>query len=239
MVLSLFNSLTRPDVMRWYAKTRFYHIVNLTAWQIYPCTRTYEEIHPQYRPTKLQLQCQYPTVIDWIPFPSIRDRLIQLHSANSQIDQIFCDAVSSYVVEAWMSDLIQNAPAIKAYIRVTDLVPNIDFTSPVSEDELVTALPARDAATLFSSPICSRAVFNRLSMNRGISTYKIDPAFFGSYPELYDHNVDIAAKGIPLRPDVQLRLTYPKPLDSQTYHTYRNFIDFSYDAPMCTELLAC
>jgi hypothetical protein len=225
--------------MRWYAKTRFYHIVNLTAWQIYPCTRTYNEIHPQYRPTTLQLQCQYPTVIDWIPFPSIRDRLIQLHSANPQVDQIFCDAVSSYVVEACMSDLIQGAPAIKAYIRVTDLVPNIDFTTPASDDDLIAALPAPDAATLFSSPICSRAVFNRLSMNRGISNYKIDPAFFGSYPELYDHNVDVAAKGIPLRPEVQLRLTYPKPLDSQTYHTYRNFIDFSYDAPMCTALLAC
>ncbi|KAJ5676606.1 uncharacterized protein N7477_002239 [Penicillium maclennaniae] len=138
-----------------------------------------------------------------------------------------------------MSDLIQGAPAIKAYIRVTDLVPNIDFTNSVSEDDLAAALPARDAATLFSSPICSRAVFNRLSMNRGISNYKIDPAFFGSYPELYDHSVDVAAKGIPLRPDVQLRLTYPKPLDSPTYHTYRNFIDFSYDAPMCADLLAC
>lgn len=232
MLLSLFNSLTRPDVMKWYAKTRFYHIVNLTAWQINPCTKTYNSIHPQYRPTKLQLQNPYPSVIDWIPFPSIRDRLIQLHSANPQIDQIFCDTVSSYVVETWMSELIMGAPSIKAYIRVTDIIANFD--SQVHEDpaDLMTALPAPDVATIFNSPVCSRAVFNKLNMSCGVSIYKIDPSFFGSYPELYDHNYDIAAQGIPLRPDVQCRLTCPKPLDTQTFQTYRNFVDFSYDSPI-------
>ncbi|KAJ5102611.1 hypothetical protein N7532_003140 [Penicillium argentinense] len=169
--------LTRPDVMKWYAKTRFYHIVNLTAWQINPCTKTYNSIHPQYRPTSFQLQRQYPSVIDWIPFPSIRDRLIQLHSANPQIDQIFCDTVSSYVVETWMSDLIIGAPTIKAYIRITDIIANFD--SKVEEDPaiLAAALPAPDIATIFASPICSRAVFKKLNMACGVSNYKIDPSF--------------------------------------------------------------
>ncbi|KAJ6144425.1 hypothetical protein N7470_008320 [Penicillium chermesinum] len=70
MAVSLFNSLVRPNVMRWYAKTRFYHIVDLTAWQIYPCARTLRAILPEYMPTLLQSQCQYPKVIDWIPFSS-------------------------------------------------------------------------------------------------------------------------------------------------------------------------
>jgi threonine aldolase len=39
-------------------------------------------------------------------------------------------------------------------------------------------------------------------VDRGISNYKIDPAFFDKFPELYDHHFDIVANGIPLRPDV-------------------------------------
>jgi hypothetical protein len=235
MVLALFNSMTRPDVMRWYAKTRFYHIVNLTAWQIMPCTRTFNAIHPQYKPTSLQLQTAYPKVIDWIPFPSIRDRLIQLHAANPKIDQIFCDTVSSYVVETWMSDLIEGAPMTKAYVRVTDLIPNIDSSTTTEAETfpLGVSLPAPDVATLFSSSEYCRAVFEHLKMDRDVSNYKLDPAFFANYPELYDHGSDIAAEGIPLRPEVQTRLTWPKPLESQTFQTYRYFIDFAYDWPLC------
>lgn len=240
MVLALFNSLTRPDVMRWYAKTRFYHIVNLTTWQIMPCTRTFNAIHPQYKPTTLQLQSVYPKVIDWIPFPSIRDRLIQLHSANPNIDQIFCDTVSSYVVETWMSDLIEGAPMIKAYVRVTDLVPNIDSSTTNSADifSLGVNLPAPDVATLFSSSEYCRAVFNHLKMDHDVSNYKLDPAFFARYPELYDHDAEISAEGLPLRPEIQIQLTRPKRLESQTFQTYRYFIDFAYDWPFCVPGIA-
>ncbi|KAJ6034002.1 hypothetical protein N7499_010158 [Penicillium canescens] len=179
MVLALFNSMTRPDVMRW-------------------------------------------------------DRLIQFHAANPRIDQIFCDVVSSYVVEAWMSDLIAGAPMIKAHIRVTDLVQNIDPSAfdKGSNKAANVNLPAPDVATLFSSTDYSLAVFNHLGMDLGVSNYKIDPAFFATYPELYDHSACISGEGISLRPEAQARLTYPKPLDSQIFQTYRNFIEFSYGWPL-------
>jgi hypothetical protein len=237
MVLALFNSMTRPDVMRWYARTRFYHIVNLTAWQVCPCSLTFDSIHSQYQPTVLQtrLQNQYPKVIDWIPFPTIRDRLIQLHAANPRIDQIFCDVVSSYIAEAWMSDLIAGAPTIKVHIRVTDLVQNIDPSASMNRSDTASgvSLPAPDVATLFASPEYSLAVFHHLGMDLGVSNYKIDPAFFATYPELYDHNACISGEGIPLRPDAQARLTCPIPLDSKIFQTYRNFIDFCYGWQMC------
>ncbi|KAF7594661.1 hypothetical protein BBP40_008753 [Aspergillus hancockii] len=149
MVLSLFNSITRPDAMLWYANTRFYHIVDLTGWQVFPCTKTLNKVHRQYRPTEVQLRQQYPQVIDWLPFPTIRNRLIQFHAANLQIDQIFCDTVSSYVIEACMSDLVMGAPAITAYIRVTDVIANIPSTTPGSELDPSAVLPASDLETLF------------------------------------------------------------------------------------------
>ncbi|KAJ4127004.1 hypothetical protein NW768_008625 [Fusarium equiseti] len=227
MVLSMFNSMTRPDVMAWYAKTRFYHIIELTAWQLYPSTTTFNKLHPRYRPTKAQIENSHPGIIDWIPFPSIRDRLIQLHSANPHIDQIFCDAVTGYVVETPMSDLILGAPQITVYVRVTDL---INTMSTSTEESSIAILPAPDISTLFSSPAYARAAFNKLNMDKGAGYYKIDPAFFEKYPELWDQGGDLTASGIPLKPKFQKILTYPKPLDPSTVETYRSFIDFSLDA---------
>lgn len=229
MVLSMFNSMTRPDVMAWYAKTRFYHIIELTAWQLYPSTATFNKLHPRYRPTKAQIENVHPGIIDWIPFPSIRDRLIQLHSANPHIDQIFCDAVTGYVVEALMSDLILGAPQITVYVRVTDLINTMSSSS--GDDSTTAILPAPDISTLFSSPAYARAAFNKMNMDKGAGIYKIDPAFFEKYPELWDQAGDLTASGMPLKPKYQKILTYPKPLDPSTVETYRSFIDFSMDAP--------
>ncbi|KAG5820947.1 hypothetical protein H9Q74_008555 [Fusarium xylarioides] len=229
MVLSMFNSMTRPDVMAWYAKTRFYHIIELTAWQLYPSSATFNKLHPRYRPTPAQLENPHPGIIDWIPFATIRDRLIQLHSANPNIDQIFCNAVTGYVVEALMSDLVLGAPQITVYVRVTDLINTMSSATSESENTIA-MLPAPDISTLFSSPAYARAAFNKLNMDKGAGYYKIDPAFFEKYPELWDQASDVTATGMPLKPKYQKILTYPKPLDSSTVETYRSFIDFSLDA---------
>ncbi|RSL79989.1 hypothetical protein CEP51_006906 [Fusarium floridanum] len=229
MALSLFNSMTRPDVMAWYAKTRFYHIIELTAWQLFPSVATYNKLHPRYQPTPVQLQHQHPLVIDWIPFPALRDQLVQHHSANPDIDQIFCDAVTGYVVETPMATLVQGAPLATAYIRVTDLITAMDANIPMNDSEIAT-LPAPNVATLFSSPAYARAAFRKLNMDKGAGYYKIDPAFFQKYPELRPGSGDLVAMGIPLKPKQQNILTYPKPLDPTTVQTYRSFIDFSIDA---------
>ncbi|OHF02932.1 hypothetical protein CORC01_01690 [Colletotrichum orchidophilum] len=230
MVLSMFNSMTRPDVMAWYAKTRFFHIIELTAWQLYPSPATFQKLHQRYRPTDTQLKHPHPRVIDWIPFPSIRDRLIELHAANPLIDQIFCDAVTGYVVEAVMSDLISDAPQIMVYVRVTDLIAAMSSGAGSSAEDAPAMLPAPDITTLFSSPSHARAAFAQLNMDKGASYYKIDPAFYAKYPELYDQSNDLTANGVPLKPRSQKVLTYPKPLDASTVETYRSFIDFSMDA---------
>lgn len=226
----MFNSITRPEVMAWYACTRFYHIIELTAWQLYPCVETFRTLHQRYRPTKLQMDHQHPKVIDWIPFSSIRDGLIRMHAANPKIDQIFCDAVSSYAVEVPMSELIIGAPSITAYVRVTDLSTRMS-TSSADDDTATDFLPVLDAATLFSAPEYARATFKKLKMDHGVCYYKMDPTFFGKYPELYDPTaLDIIASGIPLRPDLQPSLTLPSPLDESTFRIYRSFIAFSMDA---------
>ncbi|KAI8657012.1 BZIP domain-containing protein [Fusarium sp. Ph1] len=229
IVWALFNSVTRPDVMNWLSKTKFFHIIELTVWQILPCPYTLSRVHRQYRPTQLQttFQGQYPCVVDWVPFPLIRDRLIQFHAANPFIDQIFCEAVSAYVVESQLSDLVIGCPPLKVYIRVTDLV--VSMAGQEWEDADVTpTLPAAQVQTLFTSPRHARLVFEHLKMDRGSSYYKIDPSFFEKYPELYTPSDEKVATGIPLRPDIQTTITRPNQLNGNTVAMYSNFIDFMF-----------
>lgn len=188
---------------------------------------------------QLEHQNQYPRVINWIPFPPIRNRLIQLHAANPNIDQVFCDAVSGYVVEALWSDLVVGPP-IKVYVRVTDLINSMN--APISQGETegeggqdqqsggrAKTLPAPDVTSLFACQTYAKAAFYFLNMDKGASFYKVDPAFYGKYPELWDPESNIIAEGIPLKPDVQAVLTYPQPLNPSIVETYRSFIDFSID----------
>lgn len=211
--------------MAWYAKTRFHHIVDLTTWQLHPCPQTLERVEKQYRPTMFQLQHDHPKVIDWIPFPSIRDRLIRLHSANPQIDQIFCDLVSSYTVEACMADLVLGAPAQRVYIRVLDVsMGAADIKNRIIDPS--TVLPVADAGSLFSNPECAQALFVLLNMDHGVSEYKLDPSFFGTYPELFDPEEDYIAQGVPLRPNIQTILPRPVRLNNLTFQTYRSFMEF-------------
>jgi hypothetical protein len=137
--------------------------------------------------------------------------------------------VTGYVVETLMSDLVLGAPPIQVYVRVTDLI-NTMASATSETEETVAALPAPDIATLFSSPAHARAAFNKLNMDKGAGYYKIDPAFFEKYPELYDQASELTATGTPLKPRLQKILTYPKPLSHSTVETYRSFIDFSLDA---------
>lgn len=217
--------------MAWYAKTRFYHIVDLTTWQLHPCPELLNRVEKQYRPTMLQLQHEHPEIIDWIPFPALRDRIIRLHSANPLIDQIFCDVVSSYVVEACMADLVLGAPATRVYVRVTDVAMGATGTENKDIDPAA-ILPAPDVSSLFSVGECAQAVFKLLNMNHGVSHYKLDPAFFGTYPELFDPENYIAAQGLPLRPDYQAILPSPTRLDDLTFQTYQSFLEFHTLAPL-------
>jgi hypothetical protein len=179
----------------------------------------------------MQLQGRYPCVIYWIPFPAIRDQLIHLHAANPRIDQVFCDAVSAYVVETSLSDLILGGPLVVAYIRVTDLIQAMSLSHEVGDVGLTATLPVFNVSTLFMSPQHALLVFKFLKMDCGVSQYKIDPAFFGKYPELYHPGMDsMIASGIPLKPDVQTTLTCPKYLDNSMVSTYRSFINFSFEA---------
>lgn len=89
-----------------------------------------------------------------------------------------------------------------------------------------TVLPVADAGSLFSNPECAQALFVLLNMDHGVSEYKLDPSFFGTYPELFDPEQDYIAQGVPLRPNIQTILPGPVRLNNLTFQTYQSFMDF-------------
>jgi len=64
----------------------------------------------------------HPSIIDWIPWPELRDKLIIHHSANPRLDSLICDIGNSYVVPADLSLLIKYPQSVLGYLGVWDLV---------------------------------------------------------------------------------------------------------------------
>jgi hypothetical protein len=203
-------------------------------------------MHAKYRPSALQLLEDYPSVIDWCPFPTIRDKLILLHSANPYLDQIICDIATAYVVEIDADHFILGQ-AGPAYIRVWDLVCAFEaedieddtaqdvgpgsgqLLAPNADGNLPFSFPAPNVDCLFQPPY-ARQAFKMLGLDDGIPRFKVDPSFFIQYPELYDSGADILATGIALKPSVQTRLPCPTWPRHETINIYRNVADWCINA---------
>ena len=248
MMLSHFNSLNRPAALDWYTATRFQdNIVDLLLWQINRSRVNYSSMHANYRPSALQLLETYPSVIDWCPFPTIRDKLILLHSANPFLDQIICDIATAYVVEVDADKLVLGQVG-RAYIRVWDLVcafeagdiendpaqnagldPERLLVLELTDGQLPFSLPAPSVESLFQPPYARRA-FKSLALDDGVPRFKVDPSLFIQYPELYDSGADILAKGAAIIPKLQTTIPRPTLPRHETLRVYRNVADWCVNA---------
>lgn len=258
MMLSLFHSLNRPLALSWYTATKFHvYLTNLTMWQIEPSKAAYAEIHPRYRPSALQLTETHPIIIDWCPFPTLRDKLIMQHAANPFVDRIVCDIATAYVIETDVSIIVDLGEPTLGYIRVLDLINALqstplnsnypghevaasslsgmagaqesEYSLPDNED--TTCLPAKSSHDLFENKTLARLAFEKLGIESGLARYKLDPALFAKYPELYDVDADVLASGICISPRDQIALpTAEQVLDSTILRAYNDFADWSMSA---------
>lgn len=241
--MSLFHSLSRPAALTWYTATKFQeNIADLLLWQINRSRVVYSRLHANYRPSALQLVEDYPSVIDWCPFPTIRDKLILLHAANPCLDQIICDIATAYSVEVDIGKLILGQTG-KGYIRVWDLICAFETEDIETDDGDASAIfdyssvpkytdsqlpflrPAPSAECLFE-PRFARATFKALGLGDGVPRFKVDPSIFIQYPELYDAGVDIIAAGTAIAPDIQTKLPVPSSPRRDTLGIYQNVADW-------------
>ena len=83
LMLSTFIYISWPTMKSWHTYTRAHvPLTKLMTWRINPTAASYADLcstTPAWVPTKLQISVPHPPVIDWIPFPSMRDKLIHYH----------------------------------------------------------------------------------------------------------------------------------------------------------------
>jgi hypothetical protein len=226
------------------------------------------KIVPPYQPTKLQMSVSYPSIIDWIPWPQLRDKLIIHHAANPCLDSIICDIGDSYVVCADLSLIIKCPQPVLGYVGVWDLVraiapeasgspesspsksnaqlqaaehqPFPPFPAPcrVQTDHTNTAvfenlaLPAKDVKSLFSSRELAAQAFRVLELDKGAFNFRLDPAFFGRHPELYDSSADLLAQGVALRPNDRISISAPRELDVSIVGQYQEMSRYLVDSAL-------
>ncbi|OQU97050.1 hypothetical protein CLAIMM_03053 [Cladophialophora immunda] len=259
LMMSTFVSMAWSNMTAWHTYTRAHiHIARLIMWRLNPNQMTYDNLTTCYRPTRLQLSTYHAAIIDWIPFPSLRDRVLLGYSNSPDLDQVICDIGTSYVVEGDLSKLIQDLSPRPGYVGVWDLVsviaPSREGYSNLSqelkslfsrlngdtalehfpEDVGLNAneqvwLPAPSAASLFKSPEYALQAFKLLGAHNGASTFRIDPAFFEKYPELYDAQADITAKGTHLKPLERSQMPMPVAMTTSVLQRYHDLATWVFD----------
>ena len=128
-MVNMFVNTCWPDMRIWWAYIQSATVVEkIVRWNLEPCLETYKSLPITHRPTALQLCTAHPAIIDWAFFPSIRDRMIELYSHSWMLDELVCELVQAYVVEADLAKLVtgmDHVPSRKGYFSVWDIVQTI------------------------------------------------------------------------------------------------------------------
>lgn len=263
-MLSMFVCLAWPTMTAWHAHTRAHiHVSKLIMWRLDPNPTTYLSLATCYRPTRLRLSKVHAAIIDWIPFPSLRDRVFLTYDDSPVLDRVICDIGDAYVVEGDLSKLIENLSTRPGYVGVWDLISVISplrgtgesqtqhlnhlFAGSYQESPQTTwapdlnagierALPAPSVDALFASPDYALLSFHLLGMHNGCSTFRMDPCFFEKYPELYDGQSDIVAKGTALRPANRSHMSMPVPLTPSLLQRYDDLATWIFNTASETAL---
>jgi hypothetical protein len=88
-MLSVFVCMSWSVMTSWHTYTRSHvPLKRLHIWRLSPTAEAYMKMDSWYRPTQIQLSIPHPSIIDWMPWPAMRDKLILYHAANPHLDNI-------------------------------------------------------------------------------------------------------------------------------------------------------
>lgn len=101
-------------------------ILPIMLWRLNPTAESHKYLSPCYRPTELQLTVPHSPIIDWVPYPSLRDRMILCYNGNVALDRMMCEYLNSHVVEVnEVSRILPHAPPGKGYFGVWNVYKGI------------------------------------------------------------------------------------------------------------------
>ncbi|KAL4863223.1 hypothetical protein BDV12DRAFT_202306 [Aspergillus spectabilis] len=148
--------------------------VRSELWRLFPCRQTYENLHPSYRPTMLQVTVPHPPLIDWLPWPELRDQIIRF---QHQIDvEAVCKSAIESVVAHREPSTDREGEADLPTFRVWDLYL-LEKQSGVGLTNNQLSYKPRS-----SSVLSIERAYNLVYDD--FLTQKLDPVFFRKYPML-------------------------------------------------------
>lgn len=84
----------------WYVETLgFEKLAPITRYRIAPTVENYAKIQPQFQPTALQMTKFHWPMVDWVPFPRLRDKLI-LHAHEIDLTDVLLSTMDNYCLES-------------------------------------------------------------------------------------------------------------------------------------------
>lgn len=92
------------DTRTWYFETiGFEKLAPITRYRIAPTIENYLAIQPGFRPTQLQMTKFHWPMVDWFPFPGIRDKMI-LHADEINLTDVLLASMQSFCLESQLDE---------------------------------------------------------------------------------------------------------------------------------------
>lgn len=174
----------------WNLTATFKGFLHAELWRNFPCERTYRQLPPEYRPTRAQLMVPHSPMIDWMPWPDLRDLAIR-YQDEIDTDELFRMAILNVVAHrkrlTGFSPTKSNSLPDKKSFRVWDLVclEKLNGVNPLAD-------PGLTRKPVLHSP-SARALVRAFDLEYDeFATQKLDDCFFEAFPSLY---CDTAASG--------------------------------------------
>ncbi|KPI38654.1 uncharacterized protein AB675_4138 [Cyphellophora attinorum] len=179
----------------WNLTSTFRGFLATELYRNFPCERTYRQLPPAYRPTRLQLLIPHARQIDWLPWPDVRDLAIR-YQDELDIDAVFRMAILNVV--AHRKDITSSRP-----MQLADETSSGGLqTSSAAQNsisfrvwDLICLEKANGTEPLADSRLERRAVVRSPSVKAVLSAYelecdrfetqKLDDAFFEAFPCLF------------------------------------------------------
>jgi hypothetical protein len=177
----------------WNLTSTFRGFLATELYRNFPCERTYRQLPPAYRPTRMQLVIPHARQIDWLPWPDVRDLAIR-YQDELDIDAVFRMAILNVV--AHRKD-IASSPTQPADPASSGGTHTVTAQSSVSFRvwDLICLEKANGTEPLADSRLERRAVVRSPSVKAVLSAYelecdrfetqKLDDAFFEAFPCLF------------------------------------------------------
>ena len=80
----------------WKVTASFLGFLQSEMWRNFPEEAVYKAMHPAYRPTSAQLSISHSPVIDWLPWPDLRDKIIA-YQDQTDVDLVCKIAIQNVV----------------------------------------------------------------------------------------------------------------------------------------------